>query len=84
MPDERPDSDITLGEVNRNLNQFRSDVKDDLKEIKTGFVSKDQHDSLVGRVAELENSQKSKITNSIAIVAIVVSAGLSIWQAVHP
>ncbi|MGN8049538.1 hypothetical protein ACTJKO_07575 [Curtobacterium sp. 22159] len=81
--DERPDTDVTLGEVNRNLKDFRKDVKDELKEIKTGFVTKDQHDALVARVAELEANAKSRVTTWLAVAGIVIPSLLVVWQALR-
>ena len=59
-PTERPDDAVSLGEVNRNLNQFRIDVKSDLKEIKEGFVPRSDHLSLVERVKNLEVTAATK------------------------
>jgi len=81
--DERPDTDVTLGEVNRNLKDFRQDVKDELKEIKLGFVTKDQFDALVARVAELEANAKSRATTWLAVAGIVIPSLLVVWQALR-
>lgn len=78
-PTERSDADITLGEVNRNVIRVEKAFTAALEKV----ITKAEFDALVARVKDIEESGKSKLTNTIAISAIIISAGLSIYQAVH-
>lgn len=74
MPEDR-DSDVTLGEVNRNVNRVEKSVRDSL----AGLVSKTEFNGLVERVKELEAATKSRFGNVVSVLGIIVPSVLAIY-----
>lgn len=79
MPDDRPDNDVTLGEVNRNLQAFKDDIKGDLRELRDGFVSVERFQSLERTVQEIKESAKFRVGSWLSVAGIVVSAAVAVW-----
>lgn len=79
MPDDRPDNDVTLGEVNRNLQAFKDDIKGDLRELRDGFVSKESFRALERTVQEIKESAKFRVGSWLSVAGIVVSAAVAVW-----
>ncbi len=78
MPDDRPD-DVTLGEVNRNLQALKDDIKGDLRELRDGFVSKEAFRALERTVQEIKESAKFRVGSWLSVAGIVISAGVAVW-----
>lgn len=76
MTNEDRDSDVTLGEVNRNVTRVESSLKDSLKEL----VTKTEFNTLVKRVADLESSAKSRYGNWVAALGIIVPSGIAVYS----
>lgn len=74
MPEDR-DSDVTLGEVNRNVNRVEKSVRDSL----AGLVTKTEFNGLVERVKELEAATKSRFGNVVSVLGIIVPSVLAIY-----
>jgi hypothetical protein len=83
MTDGSPDSDVTLGEVNRNLRDFKEDIKGEIRGIRDGFVSKETFLALQREVQELKESARFRLGSWISTAGIVISAGVAIWAVVH-
>ncbi|MFJ3029811.1 hypothetical protein ACIPEQ_13290 [Curtobacterium sp. NPDC087080] len=79
MPDDKPDNDVTLGEVNRNLQAFKADIKADLSELRTGFVSTERFQALERTVQEIKESAKFRVGSWLSVAGIVVSAAVAVW-----
>lgn len=74
MPEDR-DSDVTLGEVNRNVNRVELSVKEAL----AGLVTKTEFNSLVERVKELEASGRSRFGNWVSVLGIIIPSVIAVY-----
>lgn len=79
MVDDRPDNDVTLGEVNRNLQTLKDDIKGELRDLRTGFVSTEKFQALERTVQEIKESTKFRVGSWLSVAGIVVSAAVAVW-----
>lgn len=87
QPARRPDSDVTVGEVNRNVVDLRQVVQDFITEVRSSYVRQDVYDAnsraagvfvelLQKRVEDLEDAgveaaKEASANRRLAVTAIV-------------
>lgn len=75
MNDDR-DSDVTLGEVNRNVTRVETSVRESLKDL----VTKTEFKGLVDRVAVLETASKGRFGSWVAVLGILIPSFIAVYS----
>jgi len=74
MPEDR-DSEVTLGEVNRNVNRVEGSFIAAIRDL----VTKTEFGYLVARVEVLEATQKSRFGNWVSVLGIIIPSCIAIY-----
>lgn len=54
-------------------------IRDDFRDIKSGFVSTEAFNSLKADVEEMKANSKFKVTSWLSVLGTVLAAGTAIW-----
>lgn len=74
MPEDR-DSEITLGEVNRNVTRIEGSFLAAIQSL----VTKTEFGYLVTRVEALEAAQKSRFGNWVSVLGIIIPSVIAVY-----